>query len=141
MFWAFVGDFPSTSSIYYNYKASVLASMSDVFGMYSDSDSSSFLGSIFSYFGCSPAISYLNLASPNRKLAKCSRFVHALSKGGLMTGEEAITDQRSVTVHNEDHSILFLCPNLVSELRSWIRKRLKQGGRWVFNYSAHSKSC
>ena len=44
-----------------------------------------------------------------------------------MTEEEAITDQRSVTMHNEDHSILFLCPNLVFELRSWIRKRLKAG--------------
>ena len=51
-----------------------------------------------------------------------------------MTEEEAITDQRSVTMHNEDHSILFLCPNLVFELRSWIRKRLKLGGKHKDGY-------
>lgn len=56
-----------------------------------------------------------------------SRTVKRWIDAWEMTEEEAITDQRSVTMHNDDHSILFLCPNLVFELRSWIRKRLKAG--------------
>ena len=64
----------------------------------------------------------------NRKLAKCSsRTVKKWAESWEMTGEKAIVDQCSQTMHNEDHSILFLCPTLVFELRSWIKKRLKQG--------------
>ena len=56
-----------------------------------------------------------------------SRTVKRWAESWETTGEEAIVDQCSQTMHNEDHSILFLCPMLVFELRSWIKKRLKQG--------------
>ena len=43
------------------------------------------------------------------------------------TGEEALLDGRSST-EESDQSILFSCPDLVFELRCWIKKRLAQGG-------------
>ncbi|KAL5469087.1 hypothetical protein EMCRGX_G030283 [Ephydatia muelleri] len=44
------------------------------------------------------------------------------------TGEEALQDHRS-TQKDEDPSLLFACPDLVFELKSWINERLKQGGK------------
>ena len=58
-----------------------------------------------------------------------SRTVQRWAQAWEETGEEAITDKCSATMHNEDHSILFLSPTLVFELRHWIKKRLKLGGK------------
>eukprot|EP00731_Ephydatia_muelleri_P024586 Em0016g857a len=57
------------------------------------------------------------------------------------TGEGALLDHRS-TPKDEDPSLLFACPDLVFELKSWISERLKQGGkhcRWISYHSSHSK--
>ena len=63
-----------------------------------------------------------------------SRTVKRWAASWEATGEEAITDKRSVAMRNEDHSILFLCPTLVFELRHWIKKRLKLGGKHEDGY-------
>ena len=49
------------------------------------------------------------------------------------TGEEALQDQRS-TLKPIDPSLLFACPDLVFELKSWIKDRLKQGGKHEEGY-------
>ena len=49
------------------------------------------------------------------------------------TGEEALLDGRSST-EESDPSILFSCPDLVFELKCWIKKRLAQGGKHKDGY-------
>ena len=49
------------------------------------------------------------------------------------TGEGALLDHRS-TPKDEDPSLLFACPDLVFELKSWISERLKQGGKHADGY-------
>ena len=44
------------------------------------------------------------------KVSKMFMVSSRTVKRWAATEEEAITDKRSVTMHNEDHSILFLCP-------------------------------
>ena len=44
------------------------------------------------------------------------------------TGEEALIDHRGFH-EGKDKSILFLSPALVTELKLWVQKRLKQGGK------------
>ena len=49
------------------------------------------------------------------------------------TGEEALLDGHSST-EESDPSILFSCPDLVFELKCWIKKRLAQGGKHKDGY-------
>ena len=57
----------------------------------------------------------------------CFRMVQRWVELWESTGEEAFLDSRSST-EESDPSILFSCPDLVFELKCWIRKRLAQGG-------------
>ena len=49
------------------------------------------------------------------------------------TGEEALLDGRSSN-HESDPSILLSCPDLVFELKCWIKQRLAQGGKHKDGY-------
>ena len=49
------------------------------------------------------------------------------------TGEEAFEDCRSAS-HESERSFLFACPDLVIELKCWIKKRLQQGGKHEDGY-------
>eukprot|EP00731_Ephydatia_muelleri_P007520 Em0003g1768a len=87
---------------------------------------------------------YIELAdgvSPNdaqEKVGKmfliCKRTVERWAASWEQTKEESLTDQRTATMHNEEYSILFLCPTLVFELRNWIKKRIQQAGKHKDGY-------
>lgn len=75
--------------------------------------------------GMSPTDAQTNVS---QMFLVCSRTVKRWVELWESSGEEALLDDRSSTEESEP-SILFFCPDLVFELKCWIKKRLAQGGK------------
>lgn len=73
-------------------------------------------------------------ANPRSAYEKRMTLVERWAALWEQTKEDALTDQHSATIHNEEYSILFLCPTLVFEFRNWIKKRIQQGGKHKDGY-------
>ena len=84
--------------------------------------------------GMSPTDAQTNVS---QMFLLCSRTVKRWIELWESTGEEALLDGRSST-EDSDPSILFSCPDLVFELKCWIKKRL-QAQRWLLNHPAGTK--